>query len=81
MYSDDLAKSPHMARIGSSVYGDRIGCHSDHFYQTREGVPSDCMRRSILWRMHGFKYDPEVKPMDLFEEAYTTKNRMVHRDL
>jgi hypothetical protein len=26
MYADDLAKSPHMARIGASVYGDRIGC-------------------------------------------------------
>ena len=25
MYSDDLAKSPHMARIGASVYSDRIG--------------------------------------------------------
>ena len=25
MMGDDLAKSPHMARIGASVYADRIG--------------------------------------------------------
>merc|ERR1719240_1126496 len=52
MYADDLAKSPHMARIGSSVYGDRIGCDASHFYMDHNGTPSSCMRDSLLWRMH-----------------------------
>jgi dolichyl-diphosphooligosaccharide--protein glycosyltransferase len=76
-YSDDLAKSPHMARIGTSVYGDRIGCHASEFYMDRDGQPSDCMRESILWRMHGWRFDTTVTKMELFEEAYTTKHRMV----
>ena len=54
MYSDDLAKSPHMARIGASVYGDRIGCAASAFYMERDGTPSDCMRQSLLWRMHSW---------------------------
>ena len=40
MYSDDLAKSPHMARIGASVYGDRIGCAAADFYMDNKGHPS-----------------------------------------
>lgn len=55
MYSDDVAKSPHMARIGASVYGDRIGCDASEFFMTREGVPSDCMRESLLWRLHSVR--------------------------
>ena len=77
MYSDDLAKSPHMARIGTSVYGDRIGCHASQFYMDRDGTPSDCMRESILWRMHSWRFDESVPPFELFEEAYTTSNKMV----
>jgi len=109
MYSDDLAKSPHMARIGTSVYGDRIGCHvrahaggrvrpgdgsrqtlephhgrgmnavwqASQFYMERDGTPSDCMRESILWRMHSWRFDESVEPFELFEEAYTTTHRMV----
>ena len=77
MYADDLAKSPHMARIGTSVYGDRIGCHASQFYMERDGTPSDCMRESILWRMHQQRFDETIEPLELFEEAYTTKHRMV----
>jgi len=77
MYADDLAKSPHMARIGASVYGDRIGCGAKDFYMERDGTPSDCMRASLLYRMHGDGIDPNVPPLELFEEAYTTGHKMV----
>lgn len=76
-YSDDIAKSPHMARIGSSVYGDRIGCDARDFYIDRDGAPSACMRESILWRMHHHRFEPDQPEFRLFEEAYTTTNRMV----
>jgi len=74
MYSDDLAKSPHMARIAGSVYDD---IKPTEFYLDQQGNPSDMMKESILWRMHGFKYDPRVRKMQLFEEAYTSTNKMV----
>ena len=77
MHADDLAKSPHMARIGWSVYGDRIGCNATDFYMERDGTPSDCMRDSILWRMHAWRFDTSAAPLERFEEAYTTTNRMV----
>lgn len=73
LYSDDIAKSPHMARIASSVYSD---IDASAFYLDRQGNPSEMMRESILWRMHGFRYDPRVEPMTLFEEAYTSTNKM-----
>ena len=43
----------------------------------RDGTPSDCMRESILWRMHQQRFDETIEPLELFEEAYTTKHRMV----
>ena len=74
MYSDDLAKSPHMARIAGSVYG---AVQPQKFYMDAQGNPSEMMKESILWRMHGHKYDPRVAPLEKFAEAYTTTNRMV----
>jgi len=50
MYSDDLAKSPHMARIAGSVYRD---VDATAFYMDQQGLPSPMMRESILYRMHG----------------------------
>ena len=38
MYSDDLAKSPHMARIGASVYADRIGYESPPQLSMADGL-------------------------------------------
>ena len=73
MYSDDLAKSPHMARIAGSVYED---IDPKNFYLD-QGNPSDMMAASILWRMHGLKYDPRVAPFQFYEEAYTSSNKMV----
>ena len=82
MFSDDLAKSPHMARIGASVYADRIGCGASEFYMDREGKPSACMAASILYRMHSYRFDPSQPALTKFEEAYTSTNRMVrpHRE-
>jgi len=77
MFSDDLAKSPHMARIGASVYADRIGCGASEFYMDREGKPSACMAASILYRMHSYRFDPSQPALTKFEEAYTSTNRMV----
>ena len=74
MYSDDLAKSPHMARIAGSVYRD---VDASAFYMDQQGLPSPMMRESILYRMHGSGRDPRIKPMELFEEAYTSSNAMV----
>ena len=71
---DDLAKSPHMARIAGSVYG---AVQPQKFYMDAQGNPSEMMKESILWRMHGHKYDPRVAPLEKFAEAYTTTNRMV----
>jgi len=74
MYSDDLAKSPHMARIAGSVYSD---VDPKSFYLDQQGNPSPMMNESVLWRMHGFRYDHRVKPLNLFEEAYTSTHKMV----
>ena len=75
MPGDDIAKSPHMARIAGSVYAD---IDPKAFYlDPATGVPSQMMRESILWRMHHHRFDPRAKPLTLFEEAYTTTNRMV----
>ena len=62
-----------MARIAGSVYG----AVQPQKFHGRAGQPSEMMKESILWRMHGHKYDPRVAPLEKFAEAYTTTNRMV----
>jgi dolichyl-diphosphooligosaccharide--protein glycosyltransferase len=51
---DDLAKSPHMARIGNSVYSDI--CPGDptcsQFSFDRQGNPTPMMAASMLYKMH-----------------------------
>lgn len=64
------------------------------FYMTREGVPSDMMRRSLIYTLVHYRLDPKTsgsaalglrapdasgapRDSDLFQEVYTTKNRMV----
>tara|TARA_B110001452_G_C15053787_1_gene367958 strand:+ start:144 stop:749 length:606 start_codon:yes stop_codon:yes gene_type:complete len=75
MPGDDIAKSPHMARIAGSVYAD---VDPKAFYLDQaSGVPSPMMRESILWRMHHHRFDPRATPLTRFEEAYTTTHRMV----
>ncbi|KAL3942167.1 MAG: hypothetical protein SGBAC_003592 [Bacillariaceae sp.] len=62
---DDLAKSPHLARIANSVYRDHCPagdptCRAFGFVD-REGTPSPMMERSLLYRLHGNKVKPDVE--------------------
>ena len=72
---DDLAKSPHMARIGNSVYHDICAeptCSEFGFY--RGGVPTPMMRKSLLYKLTQFGYKPEVKvDPKKFEHVFTSK--------
>lgn len=76
---DDIAKSPHMARIAASVYPDV--CPDDPLCsqfvlerQSRE--PSEMMRRSLLWRLYTHGGNATAHP-ELFQEAYTSKYGLV----
>jgi dolichyl-diphosphooligosaccharide---protein glycosyltransferase len=72
---DDLAKSPHMARIGNSVYHDICAeptCSEFGFY--RGGMPTPMMRKSLLYKLtqFGYKKDVHVDPQR-FEHVFTSK--------
>jgi len=74
---DDLAKSPHLARIANSVYRDHCPgdptCREFGFID-REGTPSPMMGRSFLYKLHGHKIKPGVEaPADKFQEVYRSK--------
>lgn len=77
---DDLAKSPHMARIGNSVYPDICPndplCYSFAIdYAT--GKPTPTMAASMLYKMtENGKPGVSVNP-ELFREVYTSKYRKV----
>jgi len=71
---DDLAKSPHLARIANSVY--RSMCPGDptcsKFGYTREG-PSKMMRESFLFKLHGHRIKPGVEAdPNRFQEVYNS---------
>lgn len=73
---DDLAKSPHMARIGNSVFSDI--CPGDptcrRFGFDRNGSPTPMMAASLLYRLHSHNQRPGVRvDPELFEEVLTTK--------
>mmetsp|Transcript_151592 Transcript_151592/g.264153 ORF Transcript_151592/g.264153 Transcript_151592/m.264153 type:complete len:843 (-) Transcript_151592:78-2606(-) len=73
---DDLAKSPHLARIGNSVFPDHCGdddplCNKFSFY--RDGTPTPMMAESFLFKavkhgMEGITLNPK-----LWKEVHTTK--------
>jgi len=72
---DDLAKSPHMARIGNSVYRDICPgdptCSQFGFYQG--GQPTPMMAKCLLFKMvqHG---KPGIRVNEsLFQHVYSTK--------
>ena len=74
---DDLAKSPHLARIANSVYRDHCPddptCRAFGFLD-RQGTPSAMMARSFLYRLHSHKIRPDVVvPADKFQEVYMSK--------
>jgi len=75
---DDLAKSPHLARIANSVYRDHCPpgdptCRAFGLLD-RQGTPSPMMERSLLYRLHGheIKEGVEADP-NKWEEVFRSK--------
>ena len=73
---DDLGKSPHIARISSSVYPDICPndplCYSFSFHA--DGSPTKSMAESMLYKMHSHNVQPgvHVNPK-YFQEVYTSQ--------
>lgn len=61
MMGDDIAKSPHMARIGGSVYKD---INPDEWGQDHYGRPSEKMRKSLLYTIINHRLDVELGKVD-----------------
>jgi dolichyl-diphosphooligosaccharide--protein glycosyltransferase len=78
---DDLAKSPHMARIGNSVYpglcpGDPT-CRMFGFMD-RQGTPTPMMANSLLYKLVTHGQRPGVSLNEtLFREVYTSRYNKV----
>eukprot|EP00930_Biecheleria_cincta_P015422 TRINITY_DN1287_c0_g2_i2.p1 TRINITY_DN1287_c0_g2~~TRINITY_DN1287_c0_g2_i2.p1 ORF type:complete len:871 (-),score=115.64 TRINITY_DN1287_c0_g2_i2:314-2926(-) len=77
---DDLGKSPHLARIGNSVFPDHCGdddpkCHKFGFYA--EGQPTPMMARSLLYRLVKHDLDGVRVNEKLFKHLHTTKHGML----
>lgn len=74
---DDLAKSPHLARIANSVFrnmcpGDPT-CRSFGFMD-KYGTPSPKMAKSFLYKLHSHRIKPGVQAdPQKFREVYRTK--------
>jgi dolichyl-diphosphooligosaccharide--protein glycosyltransferase len=74
---DDLAKSPHMARIGTSVFhdicpGDPMCRHYGFIDAQRH--PTPMMAKSLLYRLHGHNVVPGVSvDPNRFQEVHTTR--------
>mmetsp|Transcript_14469 Transcript_14469/g.15146 ORF Transcript_14469/g.15146 Transcript_14469/m.15146 type:complete len:886 (-) Transcript_14469:386-3043(-) len=78
---DDLAKSPHMARIANSVFDDVCPgdptCGQFGFYN-RQMDPTPMMAESLLFKLHRFGERPGVTvDPKLFREVFTSKYRKV----
>uniref|UniRef100_A0A7S4LFI7 dolichyl-diphosphooligosaccharide--protein glycotransferase n=1 Tax=Eutreptiella gymnastica TaxID=73025 RepID=A0A7S4LFI7_9EUGL len=77
---DDLAKSPHMCRIGTSVYPDISPndptCQQFGFYQDR--TPTPMMAKSVIYKLHSHNKAPgaQVNPK-YFKEVYSSKYGLV----
>jgi len=74
---DDLAKSPHLARIANSVY--RHHCPNDPTCRSfgvidRQGTPSSMMKRSLLYNLvgNGIREGANVSP-EMFQEVFRSK--------
>merc|ERR1719194_299768 len=74
---DDLGKSPHLARIGNSVFPDHCGdddpkCNKFGFYG--DGSPTPMMAKSLLYKLVMHNLKPGVKVDErLFKEVHTTQ--------
>lgn len=77
---DDFGKSPHLARIGNSVYNDL--CPGDplcsHFGFVAKGVPTQSMKNSLLYNLHQHGIAPgvDVDPK-LFVEVHKSRYGLV----
>ena len=60
MMGDDLAKSPHMANIGGSVYHD---VPREGYWVDREDNPSPLMKQSLLYKLHTYKIHKNHNPV------------------
>ncbi|KAG5466696.1 hypothetical protein LSCM1_00867 [Leishmania martiniquensis] len=80
--SGDLMKSPHMARIGNSVYHDICPkdplCRHFGFYNHDHARPTPMMRASLLYNLHeaGRQAGVEVD-RSLFQLVYSSKYGLV----
>lgn len=76
---DDLAKSPHLARIGNSVFPDHCGdadpkCNKFGFYDDDMDKPTPMMARSLLYKLCVSGVKPGVKVDEqFFKEVHATK--------
>mmetsp|Transcript_37575 Transcript_37575/g.45894 ORF Transcript_37575/g.45894 Transcript_37575/m.45894 type:complete len:973 (-) Transcript_37575:47-2965(-) len=74
---DDLAKSPHLARIANSVY--RTMCPNDPTCRAfgfidKHGTPSAMMKRSFLYNLHSHNIRPGVTADPAkFKEVYRSR--------
>ena len=74
---DDLAKSPHMARIGTSVFPDICPndplCKGFGFYD-RQQTPTPSMAASLLYKLTQHKVRPGVEANStLFKEVWNSR--------
>jgi len=76
---DDLAKSIHMARIGTSIYSDICPgdptCSQYGFYQ--QGEPTPMMQRSLLYKLHSHGQKGVIANPKLFKDVYKSKHGLV----
>mmetsp|Transcript_17659 Transcript_17659/g.25169 ORF Transcript_17659/g.25169 Transcript_17659/m.25169 type:complete len:955 (-) Transcript_17659:1129-3993(-) len=74
---DDLAKSPHLARIANSVYRghcpDDVTCRQFGFVDN-QGTPSAMMAASLLFKLHSHNLHPNVQvDPNRFKEVFRSK--------
>eukprot|EP00811_Abedinium_folium_P035480 NODE_826_length_2744_cov_12.836072.p1 GENE.NODE_826_length_2744_cov_12.836072~~NODE_826_length_2744_cov_12.836072.p1 ORF type:complete len:824 (-),score=270.32 NODE_826_length_2744_cov_12.836072:271-2373(-) len=78
---DDLGKSPHLARIGNSVFPDHCGdddprCNKFSFYG--DGKPTPMMAASLLYNLVKHNLEPGTKAnAKYFKEVHTTKHGLM----
>lgn len=76
---DDLAKSPHLARIANSVYRDTCpGDPTCSKFSMPGGQPSRMMARSLLFNLHSNGIAPGAEvDKNRFKEVYNSKHGKV----
>mmetsp|Transcript_42760 Transcript_42760/g.77244 ORF Transcript_42760/g.77244 Transcript_42760/m.77244 type:complete len:876 (+) Transcript_42760:176-2803(+) len=77
---DDLGKSPHLARIGNSVFPDHCGdndpkCNKFGFNADRS--PTPMMANSLLYKLCKHNLKGVAVNEKLFKEVHTTKNGLM----